>query len=301
MSEIAIVWGGILIIIGLFLIINWGYFSTLKKVFIPLLIIFLSLVFGTIFNIWFDLKRVKGAIIAGYSSPLLLTMLFTVVQASINKLKYQKMGEDRFNNGFYSYVFISIFLFVSSIVFAITLDDVDFVNENAKSIKWETIEDDEFGVSIDFPLVQNLSLEEENVVVEDTEFGDVLRKDYTLNCQNVMHENLAYSLAIYKFPVGSFQIRNEDEVREYFDKTESAIASFSGAVCFQRVSSTVHGYPSREFWFQNEKHDFRIKAISVLKNDIEFRYFVITPTNNYLRSSINIFLNSFTLDSIFFQ
>lgn len=168
---------------------------------------------------------------------------------------------------------------------------------NSDEQRWTTLTDDEFGYSIDFPYFKDKEATKKETVFEDTEYGDIISKGYTLNCQNAGHDNLGYSIVASTIPEDSININNSKDVRRYFDNVEFYMADITESECISRKVIEIHSYPGREFWFRNDYNKLKIKVHSVLINNIEIRYFVVMKADNFLNPSINKYMNSFNLNN----
>lgn len=283
MSQALIAFGGSFPIIILFIIINWESLSTVRKILYPMAIYILSVLSGIICVIAFDINNYKTAFIAGIIAPIAYSILFTILSLNNKKSKNIQLNS----------VIVSIFILIVSSIFTVISDENDFSFLRQKEVKWTPIINNDYGCVITFPDLEGGIINESEVILENTNFGDLLVKSYDLNCQKIEHENLAYALTIITIPEDSVKKMTDSFEREYFNTVETYITDFTGSERVTRKVIDIQGYPAREFWFHNKHNHLKIKAISILKNNIEYRYFVIMGEDDFLNYSIGSFMNSF--------
>ncbi len=141
--------------------------------------------------------------------------------------------------------------------------------------KIETIKSDELGFTIDFPKFNNCSLEVDESIYEETPFGDQVCKKYYLNTQSIIHDNYFYSLNVYKIPKDYFNVENKENLDKYFGLVESDIERASGLECFVSERFNFEGHPAKKMWFENQEDVSRVEVVCVIKNNYEYRMFVI--------------------------
>jgi hypothetical protein len=165
--------------------------------------------------------------------------------------------------------------------------------KDADEISWEKIRSDKFDFQVMFPVIEGVKLVEQEVIQEDTEFGDVKKTSFNLNCQKIGHINLAYSIIVLE--VGKENLKNysDDDFKKYFSETEATLVELTNSTSILKNVIDKKDYHGREIWFKNEHYGLRIKTRIILRNGFEYRISVMMYEKDYLNPYINNFMNSF--------